>query len=110
MKSRKKKERQWLAVQLSNWYEVQASDNPSMVPDLEKALVEKHNALPAWTIQEGAQKGAWYGVELIKPHSEPESIIEEMRSAGFEVQVFVLYGESSQDVLHEAMTEMAENG
>jgi hypothetical protein len=101
-KKKEKEERHWFSMQLGNWKAViNDTENPGAVPDMERALVENHNALPAWSLWEGNQDAAWYGVELVEPHSEPELILQEVRDAGFEVRAFVLYGESGRGVLRE---------
>lgn len=99
-------ERQWFSVQLGDWQKVVLdTENPSVIPDLERRLVEKHNALPAWSLWEATSDSTWYGVELIKPHSDLADILQEMKDAGFEIQAFVLYGESARGIFHKVLAD-----
>ena len=105
-KKRAAQERQWLSVQLGGWKSVVWDpERAAAIPDMERALVEKHNALPAWTLWEQADESAWYGVELVSPHSSTEDILKEMHDAGFEILAFVLYGDSGRRVLHKILAD-----
>lgn len=99
-------ERQWFSVQLGNWQKVALDiENPSVIPDLERRLVEQHNALPAWNMWEQASDSTWYGVELVRPHSDPAEILQEMRNAGFEIRAFVLYGGATHGIFHRVLAD-----
>ena len=75
----------WMDLCITNWDEVVLrGDNPNLVPDLERQLVEKFNAFPAWSMDR-EDGNYWYGVELVPPVMQPTGVRDAFKAAGLNV-------------------------